>query len=142
MLSSTGYEAVGYFRSRYQPDNETHPDIQLLLVTSLYGSALSNDRLKTLRTKLNMNSKVTRKTVQLYQHAGPLLSPINNSYPSLVIKQSKACKFMPKMQKNTFGGWAVQCPPTCWEAYVPPKPPSHTDTHTHPFNSPFLGLPR
>jgi len=98
MLSSTGYEAVGYFRSRYQPDNETHPDIQLLLVTSLYGSALSNDRLKTLRTKLNMNSKVTRKTLQLYQHAGPLLSPINNTYPSLVIKQSKGCKFMPKMQ--------------------------------------------
>jgi len=58
MLSSTGYEAVGYFRSRYQPENETHPDIQLLLVTSLYGSALSNDRLKILCTKLNMNNKV------------------------------------------------------------------------------------
>ena len=58
MLSSTGYEAVGYFRSRYQPENETHPDIQLLLVTSLYGSALSNDRLKALRSKLNLNHKV------------------------------------------------------------------------------------
>jgi len=58
MLSSTGYEAVGYFRSRYQPENETHPDIQLLLVTSLYGSALSKERLKTVRSKLNMNNKV------------------------------------------------------------------------------------
>ena len=58
MLSSTGYEAVGYFRSRYQPENETHPDIQLLLVTSIYGSALSNDRLKALRSKLNLNYKV------------------------------------------------------------------------------------
>ena len=61
MLSSTGYEAVGYFRSRYQPENETHPDIQLLLVTSLYGSALSSDRLKTLRSKLNLNHKATAR---------------------------------------------------------------------------------
>ena len=59
MLSSSGYEAVGYFRSRYQPENETHPDIQLVLVTSIFGSALSKDRLRTLRSKLNLNNKVT-----------------------------------------------------------------------------------
>jgi len=71
MLSSTGYEAVGYFRSRYQPQTETHPDIQLLLATSLFGSALSNDRLKTIRAKLNMNSKVTRKNrIDMQTHAG------------------------------------------------------------------------
>jgi len=58
VLTSTGYEAVGYFKSRYQPENETHPDIQLLLLSSIYGSALSTDRLKTLRTKLGMNNKV------------------------------------------------------------------------------------
>jgi hypothetical protein len=60
VLTSTGYESVGYFKSRYQPPNETHPDLQLMLVTSIFGSALSVERLKSLRSRLNMNNKVRK----------------------------------------------------------------------------------
>lgn len=58
VLTSTGFESVGYFKSRYQPPNETHPDLQLMFVTSIFGSALSIERLRTMRTRLNMNNKV------------------------------------------------------------------------------------
>ena len=98
MLSSTGYEAVGYFRSRYQPENETHPDIQLMLVTSLYGSALSNDRLKALRSKLNLNHKVPLVVDDLIDNV-TVITAVNDTWECM---RYLRCVYNKALYKSTF----------------------------------------
>jgi len=58
----------------------------------------------------------------LHIYHGNLLLMDNKHMKLVVIKQSRGCKFMPKMHQNTFGGGAA--PGSAARAYALPRPPS------------------
>ena len=58
VLTSSGYEATGFFPGDRQPTSTGRPSIQLILFNSLLGSVMSEDRLRALKSRINLNYKV------------------------------------------------------------------------------------
>ncbi|ESO12711.1 hypothetical protein HELRODRAFT_159297 [Helobdella robusta] len=58
VLTTSGYEATGFFTSAIQPSNITYPFIQVHLFNSMLGTVMSEERLTAIKSRLNMNNKV------------------------------------------------------------------------------------
>ncbi|ELU00236.1 hypothetical protein CAPTEDRAFT_169911 [Capitella teleta] len=58
ILSTSGVEGVGFFKSEYQPLNASEPFIQLHLMASLAGSGMSTESNKRFQNKIRIPGKV------------------------------------------------------------------------------------
>lgn len=58
VLTSSGYEAAGFFPGERHSPSIGRPSVQLTLFNSLLGSVMSEDRLRTLKSRTNLNYKV------------------------------------------------------------------------------------
>jgi choline dehydrogenase len=58
ILSTSGVEGVGFFRSKHQPANASYPYLQLHMLACLAGSGMSVDSNKRFQNKIRLVGKV------------------------------------------------------------------------------------